>query len=245
VVTNEKGIKQRCHTANSETNYDQRIDEYETPVRDVALIPLRAFRPIHISIAEWTYLEYDEKQILANEDYARKLAMQRVESNYFGEFDEPPQGEQPAVDRKVRRICAPFVKPGLILGIAILFALIYKNTATQVAIIDKDQPLRVCKPIKVADNTIADSTTMFVCFMLMLYGIFSLGKDIYKIMMKPKFASTITQTTWTDKSYESKNTQSQCTYNSVSAFPHMLSQHRFNYIEGRYDGVWSGSRCGR
>jgi hypothetical protein len=183
--------------------------------------------------------------MISNEDYTRKIAMQRVESNYFGAFDGPPHGEQQEVDRKVRRICAPFVKPGLILGIAILFALIYKNKATQVAIIDKDMPLRVCKPVTVADSKFEDSTTMFVCFVLMLYGIFSLGKDIYKFVMKPIFASTFTQTPWTDKSFETKNTQSQCTYNSVSAFPHMLSKHHFKWIEGQYDGVWSGSRCGR
>jgi len=246
-VTNEHGIKQRCHTANSgeQLNYDQRLNDYLMPGGDVALISLRAFRPKHISIDEWEQLDYEEKYMISNADYTRKIARQRIESDLFGDFDEPPCGGQQGVDRKVRRICTPFVKPGLVLGIAILFALIYKNKATQVAIIDKDMPLRVCKPATVADSKFEDSTTMFACFMLMLYGIFSLGKDIYKFMMKPIFASTFTQTPWTDKNFETKNTQSQCTYNSVSAFPHMLSKHHFKWIEGQYDGVWSGSRCGR
>ncbi len=137
------------------------------------------------------------------------------------------------------------VKPGIVLGFAILFALIYKNTATQVAIVERDMPLRVCAPIEVADSRFRDSTILFICFVFMLYGIFPFGKDIYKYLKKPPATSTAitpTQTPSYDVNVENKNTQSMCTYTSVAAWPYTQSQARFKWIEDHGDGVWSGSR---
>jgi hypothetical protein len=255
-VTNDKGIKQRCHTTNvgEQINYDQRINDYQELDRGQPILPARAFRPRHISIGEWRQLAHDEKIEISNEDFRRKIAMQRIEAGIFGddENEQPillggqgadrPNQELP--ERKIRRICAPFVKPGLILGFAILFAFIYKNSATQVAIVERDMPLRVCAPVEIADSRFGDSTTLFICFVFMLYGIFSFGKDIYKYLMKPpapNTANTPTQTPSCDVNVENKNTQSMCTYTSVAAWPYTLSQARFRWIED-HGGVWSGSR---